>query len=231
MGIPKRHPGAPYLGGEILTGPDLEQDIVNLIEEFGLAGETEGKLDNSNFAPDADLDGLKFLDASMDTLQLKLNSVDGKKILAGALTTAKFLDATVPTEKFKDGEFYQTARGDSSVLPYSTTPTATDVATAALTTGPTTSKVLLLAWLEVGQQGGAGANLEVGLYRDGSLLRELDDIDIEIAHTMAFHFPWLETAHTAETAHTWQLRVSETGAGSGAFIVLSAHLNVIELKR
>ena len=81
MGTIARHPGAPYVRGEILDGTiDLEVDINNIVTEVN------GNLDTSN---------LKSTTANLTGSQLANNTIPTAKLQDNAVTTAKMAASAV----------------------------------------------------------------------------------------------------------------------------------------
>ena len=90
MGRVARHPGAPFVRGEILDGiNDLEVDINNIVTEVN------GNLDDTNIKAFAVIAGSKIADGSIQTEKLTDNSVTTAKLVDDAVTVAKMAETSL----------------------------------------------------------------------------------------------------------------------------------------
>lgn len=145
MGIPTRHDGAPYKGGERASGTDLEDDISSIYEEFN------GNIDDDNISAIANLNGDKFLIGSIDNTRLADLTIEGRNFEADAVESAKLADDAVTTRKMSVGAVLNTdvARVAAGVPQLLTFGSWTPHFTTTITTSAGTLGVLLIFSFEL----------------------------------------------------------------------------------
>lgn len=175
MGIPTRHEGAPYKGGERASGPELEQDISSIYDEFN------GNIDDDNFASNANLDGAKLLIGSVGNTRLQELSIQGTNLANDAIESAKIEDDAISTEKMAVGTVLNTVVG-LPVAAKAVTFGAWDTHfSASLTTSAATLGALLIFSFELYYPAGtaSGNNTQIRLMKDDGapvLIHQFHDV-------------------------------------------------------
>jgi len=208
-----RHSGFPYLDNEILDGTtDLEVDLDQFYVGFN------GNVDDSNIAPAAGLDGSKVAAETIASGKLIGASVNGSKIKEETLLNAKMAVGAVTAALIEPNMASSGAAtpADPTVVPRYVTilSTATgtqwtEVARAAVLTGPSPTKVLVLydctiSWFLTGQlETDLGFQFRLIRGSDSNVLFESEELAIPTWGTLGIgkwiQFP-LSFHHLEESA-------------------------------
>lgn len=232
MTIPNRHPGAPYLPGEILDGTaDLEVDISEIYRAFNPSAGALAGLKNINFSPDAAISGAKILDASIGTDKIKDNTISGSRFAADAFTAASLADGAITGVSLALGSIFNAAQGytDSDLT---LDVTWDDIVAVTLLTSPEASSVLLLATMNA-TSNDVSDLVEFQFLRDASVLRTFDLMrhpgTDSSGNFVLWSLMWVDTAHSASTSYSYKLQ-GQLNAGTGTTIT-QASIQAIEFRR